>query len=226
MFTLRIDPTWARQIAAIRDANSDDSNLIRFDNAFYRVCRAAPAQIHIQLVPEGGAPSDAVDLLMGTQDFYVALIGGQPFGRYASTIDSVQVDAATLNNAIREVRAAVGTRRFEMQSLLVFCVAESIRSDLIATQIESTIRASLGRLIGAPVKLPIASMLLQARAWGQSSDAVWAALSPAARAIYAKAPALRTPEERRFSERINENAVDPALRATARGVKVLKRPGV
>lgn len=225
MFTLRIDPTWSRQIAAIRDSNSDDTNLIRFDNGFYRVCRAAPAQFSIQLLPMGLESADALTLQLGSQDFYVATIGGQAFGRYASTIDGLSVDAATLDNAIREVRTAVGTRRFELQSLLVFCVAESIRSDLIATQIEATIRASLGRLLGAPTRLPIRSMLEQARAWGQSSDAVWAALSPAARAIYAKLPAQRTPEERRFSERVNENAIDPALRMTARGVKVLKRAG-
>ncbi len=224
MYQLRFDPTWSHQISAIRDANSEDSNLIRFDNAFYRVCRAGSAQITVQLLPDGGGAGNGLPLQVGTQDFYVSVIGGQPFGRYASTLDALQIDAPTLNNAIREVRNATGTRRFELQSLIVFCVAESIRSDQIAGRIESTIRASMGRLLGVAPRLSVATMLPQARAWGQSSDAVWAAVSPEARAIFSKPITARTPTERRFSERVNENAVDPALKLTARGVKVLKRP--
>ena len=226
MYPLRIDPTWATRIAAIRDANSEDTNLIRFDNAFYRVCRAGGAQISVQLSPYDGGAADVLSLMIGTQDFYVAQIGGRPFDRYASTIDQINIDAGALNNAVREVKNATGTRLFELQSMLVFCVAESIRSDLIATQIGQTIRASMGNLLGVSVRIPIGQMLPQARAWGQSSDAVWAAITPEARAIFSKPLASRTPTERRFSERINENAVDGALRTTARGVKVLKRPNI
>lgn len=224
MYQLRVDPTWSNQISAIRDANSEDTNLIRFDNIFYRVCRAGAGQITVQLIPDGVPATDALPLQIGTKDFYVALIGGQAFDRYASTLDAMQIDAPTLNNAIREVRTSTGTRRFELQSLIVFSVAESIRSDLIARQIESTIRASLGRLLGVAPRLSVGTMLPQARAWGQSSDAVWAALSPEARAIFSKPVAARTPTERRFSEQVNEDTIDPALKMTARGIKVLKRP--
>lgn len=224
MYQLRFDPSWSHQISALRDANSEDTNLIRFDNAFYRVCRAGSAQIMVQLLPDSGAATAALPLQIGTQDFYVSLIDGQSFGRYASTLDAMRLDAPTLNNAIRDVRTATGDRRFELQSLIVFCVAESIRSDQIAVQIESTIRASMGRLLGVAPSISVGAMLPQARAWGQSCDAIWAALSPEARAIFSKPVAARTPTERRFSERVNENTLDPALKMTARGVKVLKRP--
>ena len=224
MYQLRFDTSWSHQISAIRDANSEDTNLIRFDNAFYRVCRAGATQITLQLHPDGSVAPDPLTMQLGARDFYVSLIGGQPFDRYASTLDTLQLDYATLNSAIREVRSAVGTRRFELQSLIVFCVAESIRSDQIALKIESTIRASLGRLLGVAPRLSVGTMLPQARAWGQSSDAVWAALSPEARALSSKPLAARTPTERQFSERVNEDALDPALKMTARGTKGLKRP--
>ena len=169
--------------------------------------------------------ADALVMQMDTRDFYVSLIGGEAFTRYASTVDTMQIDAATLNNAIRAVRTTPHPGRFELQSLLVFCVAESIRSDLIATQIEATIRASLGRLLGAAPRIAVGSMLAQARAWGQSSDAVWASLAPEVRAAFSKPQEARTPAERRLYERIDETRIDPALKLTARGVKVLKRPG-
>lgn len=225
MYTLRIDSSWSHQIAVIRDTNSYDTNLVRFDNGFYRACNVTSAQIMVQLLPDGGSAADALVMQMDTRDFYVSLIGGEAFTRYASTVDTMQIDAATLNNAIRAVRTTPHPGRFEVQSLLVFCVAESIRSDLIATQIEATIRASLGRLLGAAPRIAVGSMLAQARAWGQSSDAVWASLAPEVRAAFSKPQEARTPAERRLYERIDETRIDPALKLTARGVKVLKRPG-
>lgn len=225
MYTLRIDSSWSHQIAVIRDTNSYDTNLVRFDNGFYRACNVTSAQIMVQLLPDGGGAADALVMQMDTRAFYVSLIGGEAFTRYASTVDTMQIDAATLNNAIRAVRTTPHPGRFELQSLLVFCVAESIRSDLIATQIEATIRASLGRLLGAAPRIAVGSMLAQARAWGQSSDAVWASLAPEVRAAFSKPQEARTPAERRLYERIDETRIDPALKLTARGVKVLKRPG-
>ena len=224
MNELRIDPTWSHQISAIRDANTDDTNLIRFDNGFYRVCRASPAPIKLTLRPTGSGEADAVPLTIDPRDFYVTMIGGQLMGRYSSTLGSKHINAPSLESAIRSVRSATGDNGFNLRSLLVFCVAESIRSDLIATKIESTIRASMGRLLGAASSIPVSSLLPQALAWGQSSDAVWAALSPQARQIYSKSITSRTTAERGFHETVNEAAVDAALVMTARGIKVLKRP--
>jgi hypothetical protein len=226
MHPLRIDSTWHTCIAAIRDANTEDTNIIRFDNAFYRACRAGGGQFAIALSPNDGGAADVLTLTLGAQDLYVAQVGGYPFDRYASTLDRIQIDAGTLNNAVREVKTATGTRLFELRSMLVFCVAESIRSDLISGKIAQTIRASMGTLLGASPRIPIGQMLPQARAWGQSSDAVWAALTPQVRAAFSKPLFARTPTERRLSERVNENAMDPALRTTARGVKVLKLPNI
>lgn len=224
MTTLRVDGTWQTQIAAIRDANSDDTNIIRFDNAFYRVCRPGGAEFSLHLMPSDGAASDGLLMKFSATDFYVAQIGSARFGRYASTIDQIEIDWGSLNNAVREVKTATGARLFQLQSMLVFCVAESIRSDLIATRIAQTIRASTGSLLGVSKRIAIGTMLVQARAWGQSSDAVWAALAPDVRAAFSKSQAARSPTERRLSERVNDSAMSGAIRTTARGVKVLKRP--
>jgi hypothetical protein len=222
MPVLRIDSTWPQQIAAIRDANTEDTNLIRFDNAFFRVCRAAPSRISVDLVT-ATLPMASIKLSINTRDFYIETIDGRSFGRYASTIDKLGVDIGTLDNAVRALPKLNGTKLFETQSLIVFCVAESIRSDMIATRIGQAIAASSGQLLGTK-SLNIGSLLPQARAWGQSSDAVWAAISPRARQISTQARSSLSPADRQFSERINENNLDAALVQFVRGVKVLKWP--
>jgi hypothetical protein len=224
MYSLRIDPSWPQQIATIRNATTDDTNLIRFDNTFYRVCRAAPTAISVQLSPSDGQAHDQLLLEMGTRDFYVTQIGGRAFERYASTIDQLRPSASSLDNAVHAMRSATGDTLFQLQSLLVLCVAESIRSDHIATQIGQMISASRGQLLGVAPQLNVKDYLPQIRDWGQTCDAVWAALSPMARSIYTRPRAALTAEERRFSERVNENAISGEFRVFARAVKVLKRP--
>ncbi len=222
--TLRIDATWAQQIAKLRDATTDDTNLIRFDNTHFRVARQQPTRVTISLQPSGGRLSDAVAMEMNTTDFYVSTVAGKPFGRYASTIDKLQPEAASLDNAIYALNTANGTKRFELQSLLVFCVAESIRSDWIATKLGQMIAASTGQLLGPPKSFDVGAMLPRARAWGQSSDAVWAAISPNARRIYAQPRAALNTADRQFSERVDEAKLDASLVQFVRGLKVLKRP--
>jgi hypothetical protein len=77
-FILRVGRTWDTQIAAIRDAVTEDTNLIRYDNTFYRICSTAlPPAFTISVLPStGGVP---LVLNMRTRDLYVELIGGHPF---------------------------------------------------------------------------------------------------------------------------------------------------
>ena len=224
MFSLRIDPTWAQQIAQIRNANSDDSNLIRFDNSFYRVCRAAASAFQIRLSPSNGQARDALSLQVSGQDFYITSIDGQPMGRYASTIDSLEPSEKSLDAAVFGVKTANGDKLFLLRSLIVFCVAESIRSDQIATRIGQMIAAARGQLLGVSPQLNIKELLPQVRDWGQACDAVWVALSPEARRIFAKPASALTPAERQFSERVNDAAISGEFRSFARAIKVLKRP--
>jgi hypothetical protein len=224
MFQLRIDPSWPEKIAAIRDATTEDTNLIRFDNGFYRVCRAAPSNVTVNLMPSDGQVKNQLPMVIGTKDFYVSEIGGHPFDRYSSKIDLLHPSAGSLENALLEVRTATGERLFQLRTLLVFCVAESIRSDMIAIRIGQMIAASRGQLLGAPTQLKVSDYLPQVRNWGQASDAVWGAISPEAKRIFSKLRGTLTPAERQFSERVNENAVAGEFKMFARAVKVLKRP--
>ncbi|HSW08556.1 MAG TPA: hypothetical protein VLK61_28585, partial [Aquabacterium sp.] len=80
-------------------------------------------------------------------------------------------------------------------------------------------------LLGVPPRLPVAELLREAHAWGQTSEAIFRALSPAAREIVLKPRAQLSPAQRQFSERVDTARVDGALRDYVRSIKVLKRPG-
>jgi hypothetical protein len=223
MFTLRVSHDWASQIQLIRDAVTEDSNLIRFDNAFYRVCRAGERRFELQVLPRNGSRS--VRLVMRERDLYVLTVNGRSIEQYAKTLDQLRGEPMALDNAVFELCKAAPARPFELTTLVVFCVAESLRNDHIATIIGQVIRTSTTGLIGAPSALPLAQLRPAAHLWGQAAEAVFNALSPAARDIALKPRALLTPLQRHFSERVDLARIEPRLQPLAREIKVLKRPG-
>ena len=179
MFTLRIGSTWESEIATIRDAITDDTNLIRFDNACYRMCRSDAGSFAVKLAPVAAPSEFAIRLSVQTRDLYVSEIAGHRFDRYASTLDLLTPQALGLNSALLELPNATGKRLFELQSLIVLCVAESLRSDHVATAVGQTIRATTTGLLGAPTRLPTFELLRTARAWGgQTSDAIFRTSRP------------------------------------------------
>ena len=225
MYSLSVNSDWAQQIARIRDANTEDSNLMRFDNTFYRLCRAEPTRFTVQLrdgIAHGGP---TIDLVFQANDFYVHEIAGQPFGRYPSTIDLERPTAQSLASAIAALAKGEPQDRFLRQAVLVFCVAESLRSDEIATAVGQMIATTKG-LLGVPSNLAIFKFLPLARAWGQTSDAIHRALSSTAREIVSKPRSALTPQQRSFSERVDLSRVDPSLQGYAKSIRALKRPGV
>jgi len=223
MFTLRVAPDWAEQIRKIRDAVTEDTNLIRFDNGFYRVCRAGDAMFQIRVLP-GVDGARGVELQLRERDLYVMRIDGRPFETYAATLDQRRLQAPTLDDALIKLPRAAGAELFEAQSLVVLCVAESLRNDHIATRIGQLVRKVTTGLVGAPVHLPVSELLTEVRVWGQASEAVFAALSSTARGIALKRRVELTPLQRHFSERVDLARVSAALQPWARAVKVLKRP--
>ncbi|MDH0868323.1 hypothetical protein [Mitsuaria sp. GD03876] len=226
MHLLRINADWARQIAVLRDAVTEDTHLIRFDNGFYRICRPGNGRFQVRLLPgdDKDGTASGVQLTLQENDLYVADIDGKPFERYASTLDQLQPDAGGLNGAVRRLPETHGVPRFKLQSLIVFCIAESLRSDHIATAVGQMIQSSTTGLLGVAPTLPTPRLLEQARCWGQASNAVHEALSPEARAIVVKRRTELTPQQRQFSERVDMGRIEAALREPARAVKVLKRP--
>ena len=114
MHLLRINADWARQIATLRDATTEETHLIRFDNGFYRICRPGHGQFQVLLKPgddkTGNAPG--VRLTLQEKDLYVADIDGRRFERYASTLDQMQPTASGLDAAVRRLPQANGEELF------------------------------------------------------------------------------------------------------------------
>jgi hypothetical protein len=225
MFTLRVSHDWASQIQQIRDTVTEDSNLIRFDNAFYRVCRAGEQCFDLLVQPRsGGSGGRGVRMTLRERDLYVLHVNGRLIEQYAKTLDRLRGEPMSLDNALYELAKPTPERVFELNTLVVFCVAESLRNDHIATLIGQVIRTSTTGLIGAPTMLPIVQMRAAAHLWGQASEAIFQAMSPAARDIALRPRAQLTPLQRRFSERVDLSRVDSRLATLVREVKVLKRP--
>ena len=225
-FNLPIDGDWSARIGEIRDATTEDTNLIRFDNSFYRVCRDNPGTFQISLYSDSIGGTGVVPLTMQLRDLYITQIGHRPFETYAATVGEEAPQAQTLRGAVHALQRGqlLGDDLFLKQSVLVLCVAESLRSDYTATVIEQTIRASTTGLLGVPTRLRTGDLLRAARSWGQASDAIFRSLSPQARQIAMRSRASLSPEQRRFFEPTDIRKIDPELRDVSKAVKVLKRP--
>ena len=228
MHALQIGPQWASQIAAIRDAHTEDSNLIRFDNGFYRCCRASGAPFTVALSPAAGMGSAELHLVVDPVTFYVASIGGTPMGRYASTLLGVPLNAARLSSAVGDLAGgrSSGGDAFLQRSQLVFAVAESIRFDLLATALEQSMRAMTMQIKGVNSDLNTRQWWDFVHDWGQACDAIHGALSGDMRAVVGRPRAQLTDDERRRHQIVDLSALGPRLRDCARATKVLKRPGV
>lgn len=230
MYQLRIAHDWATQIQSIRNHITEDTNLIRFDNSFYRICRANADKFHIHLQPSQGH-ARGVNLVLRERDLYVMTINERPFEQYAKTLNMRAPQAQGLDHAILQLDQATGRELFELQSLIVLCVAESLRNDHIATRVEQMIRTTLidtknRGLIGGLSALPVPDLLQEAHAWGDTSEAIYQAISPQAQSIVLRPRAGLSGAERQFSERVDVARLPAALNQYAYGIKVLKRPAV
>jgi hypothetical protein len=108
--------------------------------------------------------------------------------------------------------------------MVIFCVAESLRNDHIATAIAQSMRARFAGLIGVEQRLDMLALLPIARAWGQTSDAILDSLSPQTRELTLRSGS--SPEEYRqgFGEKVLPSTFDEPINQYVKGVKVLKLP--
>ncbi len=109
MFLLRIAEDWASQMSRIRDAHTDDTHLIRFDNTYYRLCRPGPETFQVKVTPGTGRVDEGITLTLQVCDLYVTHIGNRLFGRYASTVDRLTPQALTLDQAVLNYRRPKAT---------------------------------------------------------------------------------------------------------------------
>lgn len=226
MQMLQVGPDWARQIAAIRDAHTDDTNLVRFGNNFYRVCRSDGHRFDVGVMPSNGMPSDALRLTLDSRDLYVNTIGGHAMGRYPSTFDLKQPGAGNLDDALHTlIKGSVASEKaFMMRSLVVFCVAESIRNDHLATDLQLAFSASRGQILGVATALDLQAWRAIAHQWGQACEAIFASLSPAMLDILRRGRGALTSEQRRHSEYVDIARLPPRFRRAVQTFKVLIRP--
>ena len=222
MFTLRVAPDWAEQIRKIREAVTEETHLIRTDNSFYRVCRAGDAAFQLRVLTSTGARG--VELRLRENDLEPTHLDGGPFEPGAARLDPRRLQAPALDEALLALPRATGQARFEAQSLLVLCVAGSLRGDALAAKVGQLLRVVTTGLPGAAAQLPAGELLQAARAWGPSSEAVFNAITSTARGIALKRRSELTPLQRHFSERVELAKVEPGLQASARSIQVLKRP--
>lgn len=226
-YSLSFGPDWARQIEGLRNAVTEDTNLIRFDNAFYRICRGGTGVFRVRLHPGFGSRASPVTLDMVEKDLYVTEINHRPFEQYSKLLNTLPQDPTPvdLNSALTKLETLKGPAADLQRSLLVFAVAESLRSDLVATAIEQAIRRNMGTLFGVPLRLQW-PMLHEAQAhhWGQVSEKLYGALTREAQALVVRPRKLLNEKERQFSERIDLSGLSDEERSVARGIKVLKWP--
>ncbi|WP_175721726.1 hypothetical protein [Burkholderia anthina] len=227
-FTLQVGPNWASQISAIRNKVTEDTNLIRFDNTFYRVCRDSDEQFAITLLPQDTQQRSLL-LHLSMRNLYVNLIGGHGMGRYTSTLESQQLtlDGALgrlLGNSTKPTDAARSANGDEARSVIVWCIAESLRFSPLATAVGQAIFRSRQFAHGMSPELPIAAFDRLVKNWANTSDAIFNALSDEAKSIALQPRASLSPEQRQFSESVRPSTVHPDYQNFAQAVTVLNRP--
>jgi hypothetical protein len=222
MFTLRVAPDWAEQIRKIRDAVTEETHLIRPDNGFYRVCRAGDATFQLRVLPSTGGRG--VELRLRESDLELTHVDGGPFDAGAARLDPRRLQTPALDQALLALPGATGQARVEAQSLLVSCVAGSLRSDVLAAKVGQLLRVVATGRPAASAQLPAGELLQEARAWAPACESIFNAISSTARGIALKRRSELTPLQRHFSERVELAKVEPGLQAAARSITVLKRP--
>lgn len=221
MQTLQISPGWSSQIAAIRDRHTEDTNLIRVGNTFYRMCSGNASHFHIQLQAAG---SPALQLALDARDFRVLSIDGHAPEAHAGGTPQAPA-GISLGDAVRSLacQAPPPAQARPMRTLVAFCVAESIRSDHLAAALERNLCMPASAPAG-PGSLTLQEWWTLAPRWGAASDAIYALLSPQARRILEQPRSRLTPQQGHYSEYVDAARLPAHLQRCAQVTKVLRRP--
>ena len=225
MSELHLNATWMSGITALRDKVTEDTNFIRFDNTFYRVCRPGP-DFEVKVFASTARADQGVLFKFRRDNLYVTEVAGRKVGRYPSTLDLTLRNARGLDDSLHLLaKGGEFKDRFMHEMLVVFCVAESLRFDRIATEVDQVIKATAGQLRGAPTQLAIGPLHGLFKNWERASAAILRGISAQGRQIMNRPRALLTPEERRHSERVQLLVADQVLTDATRALKVIKLPG-
>ncbi|MEJ8826796.1 hypothetical protein WKW80_33135 [Variovorax humicola] len=222
MHELVIRPDWAQQIGQVRASLTEDTNIIRWGNTFYRCCRSgAPVALRV-VTPDRTV---ALSLEMRPNDLYITRVGlATEMGRYGSLTSELFVSAPKFEHAVRSLAAGSvhGDQAFGLRSLVVFCVAEALRFDSLAHDVGFALLSV--NVAGGARAMPLGHWWPTVHAWGQACDAVWAELDVDLRRASLLPAALRKGQDRTRSARATYSRMSADLLNAARGAAVLKLP--
>ncbi len=222
MHDLVIRHDWAQQIGRLRCALTEDTNIIRWGNNFYRCCRGGPPVALRVLTPDG---QRALSLQLRPSDLYITRMGAATdMGRYGSLTGELSVSAWKLDHAVSSLAAGTvhGDEAFGLRSLVVFCVAEALRFDSLAHEVGFALRTM--DVAGGTKAMSLARWWPTVHAWGQACEAVWAGLDAELRRASLLPAASRTGDDRSRSARASYERMSGALLEAAKGAAVLKLP--
>lgn len=222
MHELVIRPDWALQIGQLRERLTEDTNIGRWGNNYYRCCRNDPP---VALRVAVADRSVALPLQMRPSDLYITQVGlSTEMGRYGSLTGDLSVSAPKLEHAVRGLAAGTvhGEEAFGLRSLVVFCVAEALRFDTLAHDVGFAFRTV--DVAGGTKAMPLERWWPAVHAWGQACDAVWAGLDADLRRASLLKQSERRGSDRTRSGRASYERMNGALLEAARGAAVLKRP--
>ena len=222
MDELVIRPDWAQQISQLRERLTEDTNIIRWGNNFYRCCSNGPP---VALRVATADRSVALLLQLRPGDLYITEVGAtSAMGRYGSLTNELSISAQKFEHAVRRLAGgtAHGEEAFGLRSLVVFCVAETLRFDNLAHEVGFALRTM--DVAGGAKALPLGRWWPTVHAWGKACDAVWAGLAPDLRRASLLPAQARTGHDRTVSGRPTYDRMVGTVLDAAKGTAVLKRP--
>lgn len=222
MHELVIRPDWAQQISQLRERLTEDTNVIRWGNNFYRCCRSGPpVTLHVATADR----SVALSLQLRPSDLYIIQVGlATEMGRHGSLTGELAVSAPKFEHAVRSLcKGGVhGDEAFGLRSLVVFCVAESLRFDSLAHDVGFALRTV--DVAGGTKAMSLGRWWATVHAWGQACDAIWAEMDVELRRASLLPATARNGPQRTQSGRAHYERMSGAVLDAAKGAAVLKRP--
>ncbi len=222
MHELVIGPDWSQQISQLRGRLTEDTNIIRWGNNFYRCCRSGPLVALRVATPDR---SVALPLQLRPSDLYITQAGlSTEMGRYGSLTGELSVSAPKLEHAVRRLASGTvhGDEAFGLRGLVVFCVAEALRFDSLASDVGFALRTT--DVAGGAKAMPLGRWWPIVHAWGKACDAVWAGLDAELRRASLLPAAARNGSDRTRSARASHERMSGVVLEAAKGAAVLKRP--
>lgn len=145
--------------------------------------------------------------------------------RYGSLTNEQSVSDPKLEHAVHSLAAGTvngGEEAVGLQSLVVFCVAEALRFDGLAHDIDIALRTQ--DAVGGTKAVPLRRGWPTVHSWGQACDAIWAGLGAKLRGASLRPAAQRQGLGRSRYSRVDYARPGGLGLAASTSAAMLKRP--